>query len=74
MLNKRLIVQAHRGCIDGSVQCLVESLEVTMVQHPMAALRNMASWALDSLLNALQVSSSLASASPASYLLMPSSF
>jgi len=45
-----------------------------MVQHPLAALRNMAFWALDSLLNALQVSSSLASASPASCLLMHSSF
>ncbi len=53
---QRLTVQAHRGCLDGSVQSLVESLEVTMVQHPLAALRNMAFWALDSLLNALQVS------------------
>ncbi|KAL0053374.1 hypothetical protein WJX82_004863 [Trebouxia sp. C0006] len=50
--------EARRGCFDGSVLCLVESLEVTMVQHPMAALRNMAFWALDSLLNALQVQSS----------------
>ena len=59
MLNKRLTVQAHKGCLDGSVQSLVESLEVTMVQHPLAALRNMAFWALDSLLNALQVNLSL---------------
>jgi hypothetical protein len=59
MLDRGLTVQARRGCFDGSVLCLVESLEVTMVQHPMAALRNMAFWALDSLLNALQVISSL---------------
>ncbi|KAA6423224.1 MAG: hypothetical protein FRX49_07211 [Trebouxia sp. A1-2] len=39
-------------------ESLVESLEVTMVQHPVAALRNMAFWALDSLLNALRVQSS----------------
>lgn len=58
MLDKRLIVQAHRGFLDGSVQSLVESLEVTMVQHPVAALRNMAFWALDSLLNALRVNTS----------------
>ncbi|KAL0029559.1 hypothetical protein WJX79_004304 [Trebouxia sp. C0005] len=50
--------EAHRGFLDGSVQSLVESLEVTMVQHPVAALRNMAFWALDSLLNALRVQSS----------------
>ena len=59
MLDRSLAVQAHRGCHDGSVQSLVESLEVTMVQHPLAALRNMAFWALDSLLNALQVNFSL---------------
>lgn len=50
--------EAHRGCLDGSVQSLVASLEVTMVQHPLPALRNMAFWALDSLLNALQAQSS----------------
>ncbi|KAL0033763.1 hypothetical protein WJX77_004457 [Trebouxia sp. C0004] len=50
--------EAHRGCLDGSVQSLVKTLEVTMVQHPLAALRNMAFWALDSLLDALQVQSS----------------
>ncbi len=59
MLDKSLAVQAHRGCHDGSVQSLVESLVVTMVQHPLSALRNMAFWALDSLLNALQVNFSL---------------
>ena len=34
---------------------MVHSLEMTMIQHPLLSLRNMAFWALDSLLDALQV-------------------
>ena len=50
-----VIVQGNKAGLSPSVQNLVESLEVTMVQHPLTSLRNMAYWALDCLLNALQV-------------------
>ena len=48
-------MQDHKADLSNSVQSLVECLEITMIQHPLLSLRNMAFWSLDALLNALQV-------------------
>lgn len=47
--------QGGKAALSSSVQSLAECLEITMVQHPLLSLRNMAFWSLDALLNALQV-------------------
>lgn len=52
-------MQEDKAVLSNSVQSLVECLEITMMQHPLLALRNMAFWSLDALLNALQVVHSL---------------
>lgn len=48
-------MQEDKAGLSNSVQSLVDCLEITMMQHPLLALRNMAFWSLDALLNALQV-------------------
>lgn len=48
-------MQEKKADLSSSVQSLVECLEITMMQHPLLALRNMAFWSLDALLNSLQV-------------------
>ena len=48
-------MQHDKADLSDSVKGLVECLEVTMVQHPLLSLRNMAFWSLESLLSALQV-------------------
>ena len=48
-------MQEDKAVLSNSVQSLVECLEITMMQHPLLALRNMAFWSLEALLNALQV-------------------
>ena len=48
-------MQGDKAALTSRVQSLVECLEITMVQHPLLSLRNMAFWSLDALLNALQV-------------------
>lgn len=52
-------MQEDKAGLSNSVQSLLECLEITMMQHPLLALRNMAFWSLDALLNALQVVQSL---------------
>ena len=49
------VMQEDKADLSNSVQSLVECLEITMMQHPLLALRNMAFWSLDALLNSLQV-------------------
>lgn len=48
-------MQEDKADLSNSVQSLVECLEITMMQHPLLAVRNMAFWSLDALLIALQV-------------------
>lgn len=47
--------EGRKAGLSDSVRSMVHSLEMTMIQHPLLSLRNMAFWALDSLLDALQV-------------------
>lgn len=48
-------MQEDKADLSNSMQSLVECLEITMIQHPLLALRNMAFWSLDALLRSLQV-------------------
>lgn len=52
-------MQEDKADLSNSVQSLVECLEITMMQHPLLTLRNMAFWSLDALLDSLQVEHTL---------------